>query len=651
MRGERHEYQPVLSSPDRGSAVSVTPHLLGYPRIGPNRELKWALEGRWSGKTPRDEFEARIEQLKRDHLDEQRRLVGSATDDYFLYDQTLETAVMLGAVPSWAHDEDPFVSVSNLARGTPDHEAWEMTKWFDTNYHYVVPELTDQPTKLTPLPWREPVNGTTWVVLGPFSLVKLSRVAGDPAAIAQSAGRALWELATKFTDVKLQLDEPWLGLELDNSDRAILEAAYGELPQSLRPLVTIQFGSADAAAAALLGDAGAIVQTEPERVSEQPWRGRDRLLVAVMDGRSVWSDPYEPVAASLADVPEAADVLVVPSTSLMFLPVTTEGEDLPDGFQFAREKAAALTTWAKALQERAHPATPAPSVPEFPPVGEVETRAPREERRAAQADLDLPPFPTTTTGSLPQTSEVRRLRVSLRRGEIDQRQYDDEIDRLITDAVHWQEEAGLDVLVHGEFERTDMVEFFGERMDGFLTTDNGWVNSYGSRCVRPPILAAPPSISEPMTVREWQVAQAATTKPVKGMLTGPVTIVNWSFRPPGVPDDRLFWAVAQPIAQEVDYLEQAGARIVQIDEPAVRERWPLPTADAEQWRGVRQRGEGGAGEGVRRTTPGPTPHPHVLRRLRRHRPALGRRRCRCRLGGVLPVEGRAVYPALLRPLR
>ena len=180
--------------------------------------------------------------------------------------------------------------------------------------------------------------------------------------------------------------------------------------------------------------------------------------------------------------------------------------------------------------------------------------------------------------------------MSLRRGEIDQQQYDDEIDRLITDAVHWQEEAGLDVLVHGEFERTDMVEFFGERMDGFLTTNNGWVNSYGSRCVRPPILAAPPSISEPMTVREWRVAQAATTKPVKGMLTGPVTIVNWSFRPPGVPDDRLFWAVAQPIAQEVDYLEQAGARIVQIDEPAVRERWPLPTADAEQWREVYSRG-------------------------------------------------------------
>ena len=451
--------------------------------------------------------------------------------------------------------------MSNLARGTPDHEAWEMTKWFDTNYHYVVPELTDQPTKLTPLPWREPVNGTTWVVLGPFSLVKLSRspATRSPSPRAPAVPSGSWRelhrcaaatrraVAWGWSSTRPRSRHPRSRLQVSCPNRSDRWSPFNSVP-------------ADAAAAALLGDAGAIVQTEPERVSEQPWQGRDRLLVAVMDGRSVWSDPYEPVAASLADVPEAADVLVVPSTSLMFLPVTTEGEDLPDGFQFAREKAAALTTWAKALQEGAHPATPAPSVPEFPPVGEVETRAPREERRRRTGGpRPPPPFPTTTTGSLPQTSEVRRLRVSLRRGEIDQRQYDDEIDRLITDAVRWQEEAGLDVLVHGEFERTDMVEFFGERMDGFLTTNNGWVNSYGSRCVRPPILAAPPSISEPMTVREWRVAQAATSKPVKGMLTGPVTIVNWSFRPPGVPDDRLFWAVAQPIAQEVE-VPRAGGR-------------------------------------------------------------------------------------------
>ena len=191
-----------------------------------------------------------------------------------------------------------------------------------------------------------------------------------------------------------------VGAGLDKNDRAILEAAYGELPQSLRPLVTVQFGSADAAAAALLGDAGAIVQTEPERVSEQPWQERDRLLVAVMDGRSVWSDPYKPVAASLADVPEAADVLVVPSTSLMFLPVTT-GRGSPRWVPIRTGEGRRPDHVGQGTAKRAHPATPAPSVPEFPPVGEVETRAPREERRAARADLDLLRFPPTT-GSLPR---------------------------------------------------------------------------------------------------------------------------------------------------------------------------------------------------------------------------------------------------------
>jgi 5-methyltetrahydropteroyltriglutamate--homocysteine methyltransferase len=231
-----------------------------------------------------------------------------------------------------------------------------------------------------------------------------------------------------------------------------------------------------------------------------------------------------------------------------------------------------------------------PPMASWPEVGSLAARAPRPERRSAQSDLALPDFPTTTTGSLPQTTEVRQLRVRLGRGELQRDEYDREMARLITDSVAWQERMGIDVVVHGEFERTDMVEYFAEQMDGFFTTRNGWVLSYGSRCVRAPILDAPPSITEPMTVDEWRVAQAATDKPVKGMLTGPVTIVNWSFRPPGVADDRLFWAVAQPIAQEVGFLVEAGARVVQVDEPAVRERWPLPTEDAPALREIYARG-------------------------------------------------------------
>jgi 5-methyltetrahydropteroyltriglutamate--homocysteine methyltransferase len=274
----------------------------------------------------------------------------------------------------------------------------------------------------------------------------------------------------------------------------------------------------------------------------------------------------------------------------MFLPYTVEGEELPEGFQFAREKAHALAQWPDAIASGQAPTVTQPPPAVWPEVGTLRPRVARADRGEAQADLNLPPYPTTTTGSLPQTTEVRQLRVKLGRGELDPSAYRDAMASLITDSIGWQERMGLDVLVHGEFERTDMVEYFAEKMDGFHTTQNGWVLSYGSRCVRAPILAAPPSISEPMTVAEWRVAQDATDKPVKGMLTGPVTIVNWSFRPPGIPDDQLFWAVAQPIAEEVRHLVDAGARVIQVDEPAVRERWPLPTEDAPRLREVYARG-------------------------------------------------------------
>jgi 5-methyltetrahydropteroyltriglutamate--homocysteine methyltransferase len=309
-----------------------------------------------------------------------------------------------------------------------------------------------------------------------------------------------------------------------------------------------------------------------------------------MDGRSVWADAYAPARTALAALgDEPRTVRIVPSTSLMFLPYTVENEDLPAGFQFAREKARTLAAWGTTLPD-AGPEPVQPPAATWPEIGSLETRASRPERAAAQSDLDLPAYPTTTIGSLPQTPDVRQLRVRLDKGEIDGAAYDEAISRLITDAIRWQEEMGLDVLVHGEFERTDMVEYFAVQMDGYLTTRAGWVVSYGSRCTRPPILAAPPTISQPMTVDEWRIAQDATTKPVKGMLTGPVTIVNWSFRPPGVDDDRLFWAVGLPIAEEIRHLVDAGARVIQVDEPAVRERWPLSTVDAEAKRAIYARG-------------------------------------------------------------
>ena len=580
--------------------MHLVPQLIGYPRIGPNRELKWALERRWSGRSTPEAFAARVAELRTAHILEQVELVGSAVDDFFLYDEVLETALMLGVRPAGL-DGEPFELLTALARGTVDREAWEMTKWFDTNYHYVVPELDALPERLVPLPWREPIadSDAIWPILGPYSFVRLSKRGGlDPIDLARAVGSAIGALArSQPRGFRLQLDEPCLGMRLEAADEALRDAAYDALgapPTETPPIVTAQFGAASAATLEALGSRGFAVQVPLDKISglrtTPAWDAQLEHVVAVMDGRSVWPDSFEAVRAGLADADDGRTFRLVPSTSLSFLPYTVEGEDLPEGFQFAREKARALQTWAAALDGGPDPAGSQLQPVIWPPVGELASRAPRSERRAAQSALRLPAFPTTTTGSLPQTTEVRHLRSQLASGELDESDYRSAIATLITDSIAWQERMGLDVLVHGEFERTDMVEYFAQQMDGFLTTRHGWVHSYGSRCARPPILAAPPTISEPMTVDEWRLAQAATGKPVKGMLTGPVTIVNWSFRPPGVPDDQLFWAVAQPIAEEIRHLVEAGARVIQVDEPAVRERWPLPTEEVDARRAIYARG-------------------------------------------------------------
>ncbi len=580
--------------------MQVIAQLIGYPRIGPNRELKWALERAWSGRSMPSEFAAKVAELRSGHLDEQTKLIGSAVDDFFLYDEVLETALMLGIHPQGLPD-DPFELLTALARGTAQREAWEMTKWFDTNYHYVVPEVDRLPERLVPLPWREPLAGSdgVWPILGPYSLARLSKLHDLHATdLARAAGAAIGAFArSQPSGFRLQLDEPCLGLRLDATDEALRDAAYdalGSFGSGGAPLVTVQFGAASPATIEALGHRGYAVQVRldhvPALTGTPAWDAQPEHVVAVVEGRSVWPDDFATVRGTLEGLDDGKVLRIVPSTSLSFLPYTTEGEDLPAELQFARQKAATLATWAAALNGGPEPAaSPVPHVA-WPAVGELTERAPRAERRRAQDALGLPAFPTTTTGSLPQTSEVRHLRSALSKGELDQAGYDAAIATLITDSIAWQERMGLDVLVHGEFERTDMVEYFAEQMDGYITTRHGWVLSYGSRCTRPPILAAPPSISEPMTVDEWRLAQAATDKPVKGMLTGPVTIVNWSFRPPGVPDDQLFWAVAQPIAEEVGHLVAAGCRIIQVDEPAVRERWPLPTEDADARRAVYARG-------------------------------------------------------------
>ena len=593
--------------------MDIRAQLIGYPRIGHHRELKWLLEGAWSGKIQAAERDRRIAERRKAHLDEQRGLIGSAVDDFFLYDEVLETALMLGIVPerlATTLSEDPFAALTALARGTPDHEAWEMTKWFDTNYHFVVPELSGAIRPFSPLPWRQPTNepDVTWAVLGPYSLVQLSRLGsgnGSATAAAREAGRSLWawirEWASANPGFRLQVNEPCLGLALTAEDRALLDVAYADAADlglaSSAPIVTVQFGHPvrrhrGAAGERRLRGAG---RTGPGGVT-----GRHARLGRAAGARHRGDGRAQRVARRLRRGPRPPRQ---PAPGRSSHPPGPDHEPHVPALHHARARTTCPPdSSSPGRRRRRWPAWPAalasgsaPSVPQ-PPAHAVAGGRPaadpvlpsRAHRRPGGPGPSA--FPTTTTGSLPQTSEVRQLRARLGKGELDRAGYDAAVGALITEAISWQERMGLDVLVHGEFERTDMVEYFADQMNGYLTTSAGWVLSYGSRCTRPPILAAPPSIDAPMTVDEWRLAQSATSKPVKGMLTGPVTIVNWSFRPPGIPDDRLFWAVAQPIAQEVGFLVDAGARIIQVDEPAVRERWPLPTEDAAERRAIYARG-------------------------------------------------------------
>ncbi len=339
--------------------MHVVAQLIGYPRIGPNRELKWALERMWSGRLAAEAFADRVDELRRAHLAEQREAVGSAVDDFFLYDEVLETALMLGMRPAELGGS-PFDLLTALARGTPVREAWEMTKWFDTNYHYVVPELGRMPEGLIPLPWREPLGGTDiiWPILGPYSFVRLSKHAGlDATDLARAVGTAIgaW-VRSQPAGFHLQLDEPCLGLRLDSADESLRDAAYdalGESPAESPTLVTVQFGAASASTLEALGGRGYAVQIPLEHVAAlrgtPGWDAQPEHAVAVMDGRSVWPDAFDPVRQALTGTDDGKTVRLVPSTSLMFLPYTVEGEELPAGFQFAREKAVALAAWAPAL--------------------------------------------------------------------------------------------------------------------------------------------------------------------------------------------------------------------------------------------------------------------------------------------------------------
>ncbi len=605
--------------------------VLGYPRIGPRRQLKRAVEGYWSGRIGREDLEGVAADLRAQTW---RRLADAGLDSvpgntFSYYDHVLDAAALFGAVPPRFADLglDELDTYFAMARGTEGVAPLEMTKWFDTNYHYLVPELAPD-TRLSLVgdkPIREfreaLAQGVTTrpVLVGPLTFLLLSKaVEGAPADfrtldLLEPLLDAYEDLLGSLADAGaswVQLDEPAFVADRADDELAALRVAYERLGAlTARPglFVAGYFGD--------LGDALPVLASTPvEAIGIDLVAGsggsaatttslRDKTVVAgVVDGRNVWRTDLQAAASTCASLLGSVGSLgVATSCSLLHVPYDVEDEeqlpqDLRDRLAFARQKVDEVVLLGRALggsttqlpeqiaefTSKVRAGRDAASSSEevrsrLASVGPADRqRRPYDERASAQQEqLGLPPLPTTTIGSFPQTTDVRRARADLRAGRIDEDSYTRRMRDEIRRVIELQEDIGLDVLVHGEPERNDMVQYFAEQLDGFAATRHGWVQSYGSRCVRPPILHGDVSRPKPMTVDWITYAQSLTSKPVKGMLTGPVTILAWSF----VRDDQPLRETADQVAlalrDEVSDLEAAGIHIVQVDEPALRELLPL----------------------------------------------------------------------------
>ncbi|GHI02244.1 5-methyltetrahydropteroyltriglutamate--homocysteine methyltransferase [Streptomyces cellostaticus] len=623
------------------AAAAARATVYGYPRQGPNRELKKAIEGYWKGRVTADALRTTAAGLRRATW---RQLAEAGIDevptgDFSYYDHVLDTTVMVGAVPD-RHREavaaDPLAGYFAMARGTQDVAPLEMTKWFDTNYHYLVPELgpdtvftADSAKQVAELAEALALGLTGRPVLvGPVTYLLLAKPAPgvaagfDPLTLLD---RLLPVYAEVLADLRaagaqwVQLDEPALVQDRTPAELNAAARAYrdlGGLTDRPRLLVASYFDRLGEALPVLAGapvDGLALDFTEAaaanlEALAAVGGLPGKRLIAGVVNGRNIWVNDLAKSLSTLGTLLGlAGHVDVAASCSLLHVPLDATAERDTDPqilrwLAFARQKTAEIVTLAKGLARgteaitaelaanRADLALRACSPVTRDPAVRARTAAVTEadahrcqqyaERAAAQrAHLGLPLLPTTTIGSFPQTGELRTARADLRAGRIGTAGYEERIKAEIQEVIAFQEKAGLDVLVHGEAERNDMVQYFAEQLAGYLATQHGWVQSYGTRYVRPPILAGDISRPEPMTVRWTTYAQSLTDRPVKGMLTGPVTMLAWSF----VRDDQPLADTARQVAlalrDEVNDLETAGTSVIQVDEPALRETLPLRAAD------------------------------------------------------------------------
>lgn len=633
----------------RGKEMTVKTANLGFPRIGRYRELKFALEAYWSGKTDRAPLLDVGAKLRADNwrLQQQNRIDVIPSNDFSFYDHVLDTAVMVGAIPQaygWKGgpvDLDTYFAMGRGSQGDSHADcghsrhghgvpALEMTKWFDTNYHYMVPEVSeDQDFTLTS---QKPVDhfleakalgiSTRPVILGPVTFLKLAKARPatfKPLDLLPQLLPIYEELLRRLSAAGadwVQIDEPIAVLDLTEGERHAFSVTYKVLADAtpdLKVMLATYFGGladnlagvTDLPVAGLHVD---LVRT-PDQLDEVLKAARkDQVLsLGVIDGRNIWRADLASIFDRLEPIAAARDIEVSPSCSLLHVPIDLELEtaldaDLQSWLAFATQKLGELSTLGRglaqgkeAVQEELSAASKAIAGRVFSPkvtdplvqgrVAKVDDAMKRRksafsERRAIQSEaIRLPPFPTTTIGSFPQTPEVRKARSDHAKGALSYMDYEAFLRKETEGVIRWQEEIGLDVLVHGEFERNDMVQYFGEQLSGFAFTQRAWVQSYGSRYVRPPIIFGDVSRPNPMTVRWWQYSQSLTEKPVKGMLTGPVTILNWSFVRDDIARSETCRQIALAIRDEVVDLEKTGAGMIQIDEAALREGLPLRHKD------------------------------------------------------------------------
>lgn len=612
---------------------TVKAHILGFPRVGEKRELKFALESFWRGESSPDYLQQTARTIRAENWKKQQEagLAYITTNDFSLYDHVLDHTVLFGSSPKrfgktpfGAKNISPENAYFSLARGNIEQPAMEMTKWLDTNYHYIVPELNadtqfsinahdyltqiDEAQKLSP--------NVKPVLLGPVSFLYLSKARDINKldlldSLARQYAFLLQELHARNI-AWLQIDEPIFALDLDDVWLKAFERAYAWLRTS-RPklLLTTYFANISRYQALITRLPLDGIHIDLVRAPEQlgPWVNAIPshwvLSAGVVDGRNIWRNDLDKTLALLEPWAQRLGerLWIAPSCSLLHTPVTLAHEakldiEIKSWLSFADEKLAELHVITKALNHgvesvlnelaisratinsrnksgRVHSANVKARIALLNTVNE-NRNSPFPVRHVAQkARLNLPLLPTTTIGSFPQTPDIRASRAALKKGAISQQKYDADMASHIEFAIREQEKLGLDVIVHGEAERNDMVEFFGQQLAGYAFTENGWVQSYGSRCVKPPVIFGDVYRPQPMTVATAQFAQSLSKKPVKGMLTGPVTILQWSF----VRDDQSREATAMQLAlairDEVDDLQKAGIAIIQIDEPALREGLPL----------------------------------------------------------------------------